>query len=254
MLFEIREKKIIELLEQQGSVTISYLSNYFDISKVTIRRHIDKLAEEITPIKRVRGGAIFNKAETSYESFEEKSKRFIEIKEKIGILAASLVKEKDTLILDSGSTNLYVSKSLSSLNSVTAITNDLEIALYMAKVPNIKTIFAGGEVRPFIFSCYGPLTENYFDNLIVEKLFLGAESIDLKRGITNAQINEANLKQKMISCAKEVIMVADSSKFDKSSLAFVADFSKINVVVSDDKIPKNYINFFKEKGIKLYVV
>ena len=78
--------------------------------------------------------------------------------------------------------------------------------------------------------------------------------MDLKRGITNAQINEANLKQKMIACAKEVIMVADSSKFDKSSLAFVADFSKINAVVSDDKIPKNYINFFKEKGVKLYMV
>jgi len=254
MLFEIREKKIIELLEQQGSVTVSYLSDYFDISKVTIRRHIDKLAKEITPIKRVRGGAIFNKAETSYESFEVKSKRFVEIKKKIGNMAASLVNENDTLILDSGSTNLYVGDSLSLVKRITIITNDLEIALHVAKFPNIKTIFAGGEVRPLIFSCYGPLTENYFDNLVVDKLFLGAESIDTKRGITNAQINEAKLKQKMISCAKEIIMVADSSKFNKSSLALVADFSKINVVVSDGKIPKNYINFFKENGIKLYLV
>ncbi|MBM3709485.1 MAG: DeoR/GlpR transcriptional regulator [Actinobacteria bacterium] len=169
-------------------------------------------------------------------------------------MVASLVKENDTLILDSGSTNLGVGKALSSLNKITVLTNDLEIALHTAKFPSIKTIFAGGEVRPLIFSCYGPLTENYFNNLVVEKLFLGAESIDFKRGITNAQINEANLKQKMIECAKEIIVVADSSKFDKSSLAFVCDFSKINAVVSDSKIPKPYINFFKEKGIKLYLV
>jgi len=254
MLVEVREKKIIEMLDQQGSVTISNLSNILGVSKVTIRRDIDKLAKEITPIQRVRGGAIFNRTETSYESFEEKSKRFAEVKRRIGNMAASLVNEGDTVILDSGSTNFYVGESLLSLKNITIITNDLEIALCVANSPRVKAIFAGGEIRPLIFSCYGPLTENYFNHLVVDKLFLGVESVDVKKGITNAQINEAKLKQKMISSAKEVIMIADSSKFDKSSLAVVCDFSKINIVVSDKKIPKKYINFFKQKGIKLYLV
>jgi len=254
MLFEIREKKIIDFLEQQGSVTVTYLSNYFGVSKVTIRRHIDKLANEISPIKRVRGGAIFNKIGTSYESFEEKFKKLTEVKRKIGNMAASFVKEGDTVILDSGSTNWYVGESLSSVKGITIIANDLKIALLVAKFSNVKVIFAGGEIRPLIYSSYGPLAEDYFDNLVVDKLFLGVEAADIKRGITNAQINEARLKQKMLSCAKEVIMVADGSKFDKSSLALVTDFSKINVVVSDRKIPKKYIKFFKDNGIKLYSV
>ncbi len=250
MLFELREKKIIELLEQEGSVTVSFLSDYFDISKVTIRRHIDKIAE-VMPIQRVRGGAIFNKVETSYEPLEIKSKRFIETKEKIGNRAAALIKEGDTIILDSGSTNQYIGGCLGSFNKITIITNDLEIARITAKFSHLKTIFAGGEIRPLVFSCYGPLTESFFDNLIADKLFLGVASIDMDLGITNSQINEAILKQRMINCSKEIIAIADSSKFNKSALALVSDFSKIHAVISDKKIPKKYIGFFKEKGIRL---
>ncbi len=254
MLFDIREKKIIELLEQQGSVTVSFLSEYFDISRVTIRRHIDKIAKEITPIQRVRGGVILNKVETSYEPLEIKSKRFIETKEKIGNMAASLIKEGDTIILDSGSTNQFIGGCLGSFKEITIITNDLEIARLVAKFPHLKTIFAGGEIRPYLFSCYGPLTENFFDNLVADKLFLGVAAIDIDKGITNTELNEAKLKQKMINSSKEIIVMADSSKFNKSSLALVTDFSNVDVVISDKMIPENYINFFTEKEIRMILV
>jgi DeoR/GlpR family transcriptional regulator of sugar metabolism len=254
MLFDIREKKIIELLEQQGSVTVSFLAEYFGISKVTIRRHIDKIAKDIKTIQRVRGGAISNKIEPTYEPLEIKAKKFIKIKEKIGNMATSLIKEGDTIILDSGSTNQYIAGGLGSFKEITIITNDLEIALIVARFAHLKTIFAGGEIRPYLFSSYGPLTENFFDSLVVDKLFLGVAAIDLDMGITNTEINEATLKQKMINSSKEIIVMADSSKFNKSSLALVTDFSNIDIVISDKKIPKKYINFFKEKDVRLILV
>ncbi len=254
MLFEDRQKKIIELLERQGSVKVSDLAGDLGISKVTVRRHLDILSKQM-PIVRVRGGALSNKKGTSYEAdYNVKSGKYLEIKQRIGSLAASLVSGGETLIIDAGSTTWHVASSLIGKSNLTIVTNDLKIALLLANTSDINVYLIGGKIRPYIFSSFGHSSEEYLKSFSVNKLFLGADSVDVKKGITNANAEESHLKQEMIHSAKEVILVTDSSKFNKVSFAKVSDFSVIDCVISDKKVPKKYKDLFVEKGIKLNLV
>jgi len=254
MLFEDRQRKIIEILERQGSVKVSDLAKYFNVSRVTIRRHLDLLSEQM-PVIRVRGGALSNKKGTSYEpDYDAKTEKYLEIKQKIGRLAASLVSSGETLIIDSGTTTWHVASSLMGKGNLTVVTNDLKISLLLASTSDISVYIVGGEIRPYIFSSFGISAEEYMKNFNVNKLFLATDSIDIEKGITNANITESYLKQEMIRSAREVILVADSSKFDKVSFANVADFSVIDRIISDKKVPKKYRDLLLEKGIKLNLV
>lgn len=251
MLFEDRQKKIIELLERQGSVKVSDLARNLGISKVTVRRHLDMLSKQM-PIVRVRGGALYNKEGTSYEpDYNAKTEKYLEIKQKIGSFAASLISSGETLIIDAGSTTWHVASSLIGKGSLTVVTNDLKIALLLANTSDIDVYLIGGKIRPYLFSSFGHSAEGYLKNFNVNKLFLGADSVDVEKGITNANAEESNLKQEMIRSAEDVILVADSSKFNKVSFAKVSDFSAVDYVISDKKLPKEYKNLFKEKGIRL---
>lgn len=254
MLFEDRQKRIIELLERQGSVKVSSLAEYLGVSKVTVRRHLDILSRQI-PIVRVRGGALSNKEGTSYEpNYNKKSGKYLEIKQKIGSLAASLVSSGETILIDAGSTTWHVASSLIGKSNLTIITNDLKIALLLANSSDIGVYLAGGKIRPYLFSSLGHSAEEYIKNFNASKLFLGADSVDIKKGITNASAAESYLKKEMIRSSKEVILVTDSSKFNKVSFAQVSDFSVIDHIISDKKMPEKYKSFFKKKKIKLSLV
>lgn len=254
MLFEDRQRKIIELLERQGSVKVDSLANYLGVSKVTVRKHLDLLSKQI-PITRVRGGAISSTRGTSYEPiYDEKSTQNLEIKKRIGSFAASLVQSGETLMLDSGSTTWHVAFSLLGRSGLTVVTSDIKIALLLADSSKIEVYLAGGKVRPHLFSIIGRSAEEFIKGFNVDKLFLGADAIDIERGITNANAEEAYLKQEMIRSANEVIVVTDSSKFNKVSLAHVCDFSQINHVITDKNIPKEYKGILNEKNIKLSLV
>jgi len=254
MLFEARQRKIIELLERLGSVKVSNLARDLGISRVTVRRHLDILSKQM-PIIRVRGGALSNKEGTSYEpGYDAKSEKYLEIKQKIGSLAASLVNSGETLMIDAGSTTWQVASSLIGKSKLSVVTNDIKIALLLANTSDINVYLIGGKIRPYLFSSLGSSAEEYIKGFNVNKLFLGADSVDIEKGITNANAEESNLKQEMICSAEEVILVADSSKFDKVSFAKVSDFSKIDYVISDKKLPKKYKDLFVEKGIRLSLV
>jgi len=254
MLFEERQIKIREILEQQRSIRISELTKYLGISKVTARKHLKILSESI-PITLVRGGAIVKKEGTSYEpNYSTKSIKNVEIKEKIGILAASLVCDGETLLLDSGSTTWHVANNLKGKIDITVITNDIKISMLLANTSGINTYFIGGKIRPFIFSSFGSIAEEFLKNFNVNKLFLGADAIDIEKDITNANAEEAKLKREMIRSTQEVILVTDNTKFNKVSLARTTDFSAIDCIITDKSMPKEYEKIFYESKVKLIYV
>ena len=254
MLFEDRQRKIVKLLEHQGSVRVDPLSKYLGVSKVTVRKHLDILSKEI-PMTRVRGGAISTAKGTSYEPvYGQKFTKNLEIKKKIGALAASLVQNGETLMLDSGSTTWHVAFSLLGRGSLTVVTSDINIAFLLADSDSIEVYLTGGKVRPYLFSIIGRSAEKFVKNFNIDKLFLGVDSIDIEKGITNANVEEAYLKKEMIHSANAVIVVTDSSKFNKVSLADVSDFSNIHHVITDENIPEEYKELFKEREIKLSIV
>ncbi len=248
-----RRAKIIALIEQIGVVKVSNLSSKFGVSDVTIRNDLLQL-EKKNILIRAHGGAMkYQRVGVDYE-LDIKSKKYIIEKQKIGKKAAELIKDGDTIILDSGTTTLQIAKNLSHLNDLTVITNSLNIAGQLVNLTNVNVIIPGGMLRRKSLSLIGSMAENSIKNYYCDKVFLGVDGIDTKYGISTPNSEEAHLNNIMINISREVIVVTDSSKFSKKSFAFIAPLSKINTIITDNNIPEDEKLNLEQSEIKLLIV
>jgi len=168
-----RQKIILELLRKNSRITVNELSEHFGVSAVTIRRDMTSLAKA-GKILRTYGGAVSSE-KVAYEfSFKEKLNKNIKEKERIGNLAASLIKEGEVILMDTGTTTFQMACSLSSRKNITVVTNSLSIVSTLSGNPDIKIILLGGELQPEGFYLFGPMTEKELQNIYVDKSFMGA--------------------------------------------------------------------------------
>jgi len=248
-----RRKKILNMLEKNGQVFVHELSEEFDVSEVTIRNDLE-LFESKKLLIRSRGGAM--KYENSVGmDFQLSDKDKINYAEKIriGKKAAALVNPGETIILDSGTTTMEIAKNLSTDEAINVITNAFNIANQLINSPNINIIVPGGTLRKNSHSLVGPLAEKSIRNFYVDKVFLGVDGFDTSQGAFTPNIEEASLNQIMIEISKEVILVADSSKFKRRSLAFICPVNKIDIVVTDEHISREDQNRLADLGVKVII-
>jgi DeoR family transcriptional regulator, aga operon transcriptional repressor len=249
-----RRMKILKKLSVNDQVFVNELSKEFSVSEVTIRNDLEQL-ESKNLLIRARGGAMSATQVVSQDlQLGEKHKLNLAEKVKIGKAAAKLIKESDTLIMDSGTTTLEIIRNIEpSLNNVTVITNALNIANQLVSMPNVNLIIPGGVLRKNSLSLIGPLAEKSFRNFFVDKVFLGVDGFDTMNGISTPNIEEASLNQIMIEVAREVIVVADSSKFLRKSLAFICKLDRIDTVITDSGISDEDKKRLEDAGIKVII-
>lgn len=248
-----RRAKIIDLIEQIGVVKVSNLSPKFGVSEVTIRNDLVQL-EKKNILIRAHGGAMkYQRVGIDFE-LDIKSQKHLGEKQKIGKKAAQLIKDGDTIILDSGTTTLQIAKNLSHLNDLTVITNSLNIAGQLVNLTNVNVIMPGGMLRRKSLSLIGSMAENSIKNYYCDKVFLGVDGIDTDYGISTPNSEEAHLNNIMINISREVIVVTDSSKFSKKSFAFIAPLSKINTIITDNNILDEEKLNLEQSEITLLVV
>ncbi len=232
-----RRAKILEMLENRGQVRIPELSKIFNVSEVTIRNDLEQL-EQKNLLIRTRGGALkIQRVGVDY-NLSLKSKKRRSEKERIGVKAAQLVKDGETIIMDSGTTTAEVAKNLGEFKELTVITNALNIAGLLVEFPEIKVIMPGGTLRRNSLSLIGAIAEESIQNYYCDKVFLGVDGIDSVYGISTPNAEEAHLNKLMIKNAKEVIVVTDSSKFGKRSFVLIAGIEEVDTIVTDKEIPE----------------
>ena len=203
---------------------------------------------------RARGGAINTENHVGIDQrIAEKNKLHASEKAKIGKLAASLINEGDTIIIDSGTTTAEIVKHLDRVKQLNVITNALNIANLLIARTTINVIIPGGYLRQNAMSLVGPLAEKNLRNFFVDKVFLSTDGFDTKHGIFTPNIDEAHLNGIMIEIAKEVILVTDSSKFKRKSLAFICGLDKIKKVVTDKEIDADDRKRLEEAGIEVLI-
>jgi len=247
-----RRAKIIEMLENDGQVTVPRLSKLFNVSAVTIWNVLDQL-ESKEMLVRSRGGALrINRVGIDYQ-LDVKSKKHTKEKQLIGIKAAELINEEDTIILDSGTTTLEVAKNLSNFQDLTVITNALNIAGHLVNFPNVKLIIPGGSLRKNSLSLIGAAAEEGFKHYYCDKLFLGVDGIDSTNGISTPNVEECHINQVMIKLAKEIIVVTDSSKFFRRSFALISPIDKIHTVITDSNIPDDEHQKLVNRGLRVII-
>lgn len=247
-----RRIKILETLKANGQVNVKELSEALDVTGVTIRNDLAQLEKKKVLI-RARGGAIKidqNQLDEDYP-LSDKQKKQLDEKKEIGKKAAALIENGNTIIIDSGSTTHQLAKNLESFEDLTVITNALNIATLLAEYKNINVIVPGGILKKNSLSLVGIMAEKGFKDFFCDKVFLGVDGFDLDFGISTPSPEEAHLNQIMIEISKEVIVVTDSSKFDRRGFAFIASVNKITTVVTDKGIRPEHKSKLEKLGIKV---
>ncbi len=250
-----RRMAILAHLEQMGQVNVSELSKSLGVSAVTIRNDLVQL-EKKGMLLRARGGAV--KVLQSYVGLDyplsDKQKKHLAEKQEIGKAAAALIEEGNTIILDSGSTTFELAKNLERFERVTVITNAVNIAKYLSKHKNINVIVPGGILRRNSMSLVGMLAEKGFKDYFCDLLFIGVDGFDINYGISTPNNEEAQLNRMMIDISRRVVVIADSSKFQRRAFAFIAGIEKIHTVITDHGISMLNRNKLQSMGIEVIVV
>lgn len=244
-----RRLEILEKISKNSLVKVNDLVEKYKVSAVTIRKDLTYLEKKNQLIK-VRGGAIANKdlKEVYVPSITEKTTVRQTEKKSIGLAAAALIKENDTIIIDSGTTTLEIVRNLQAFKNLTIITNALNIAVELCEYNKFNIIMPGGNLIQSTLSLGGFMAEASLKQFYCDKLFMGVDSFSIDRGLSTPVAEEARINQIMISIAKEVIAVCDSSKFNKRGFAFIASVAEVDTIITDAGIPEDIHKTLLEMG------
>ncbi len=242
---------LLDLLTVAGSGNVEELADHLDVSHATIRRDLHVLAQA-GHVLRTHGGAVLPYASAAFEPLHQE-KRSLQARAKVAIarLAARVVNDGDVVVLDSGSTTLALAAELRTKRALTVITSDLKIALEFATTGAHEVIVTGGRVRAQLFSLIGPMAETGLKQLHGDHAFLGADAIDLERGVTNANVDEAAVKRRALASCRRATLLADHSKFDRVSLAHVCPLDAFDAIVTDDGIDQACYDRYQRAGVTM---
>jgi len=255
LLTEQRRRNLLDLVDQNGQVTVADLVKRFSISAVTVRSDLDALAS-IGAIVRSHGGAVRRlEATQDYPLRTKETLHHIE-KVRIGKAAAELVRAGETIILDSGSTTAEIARHLKKLKlpSLTVITNALNIAAELADHAGVSLMMIGGLLRPISCSFVGPQAEAMMNDFHADRLFLAVDGFDLENGPSTPDVLEAQLNNVMIRSAKEVNVVADFSKLGRRSVSKIGPFDRIRRLITDKRAAPEFTDGLRKKGIEVIEV
>ena len=250
MLIDERRQHVLNLVQRDGRVVISELSDALGISRITIRKDLDYL-ESKGLLRRTHGGALSTQNSALLDpSLGEKEQKHIKEKQRIAVAAASLVQEGLCVILDSGTTTTAIARELRRFSRLTVITNAVNIATDLAGT-EIEVILTGGTLRKNSFSLVGPLAEDTLSDIHADILFLGVDGFDTKIGLTTPNVLESRVNRAMVNASKRIVAVCDSSKFGRCSLARIVPPSAIHTVITDDQLSSEEMESLTSIGIEV---
>jgi DeoR/GlpR family transcriptional regulator of sugar metabolism len=252
MLASERRARIGTLAARQGVVRTEELSSLFGVSHVTIRNDLDLLAKQGVLI-RDRGGAVVNTNTALTTAFNQRAELNLDEKRRISQAAARMVNPGDTVILDAGTTLMELAKLVMDVSPLTVVTNALNIAMQLGSSRQAHIVLIGGSLNRDTLSIIGPMASEHLLNLRVQKAFIGTHGVDAD-GLTDSSIEVAQVKRAMIQAAREIILLADSSKWRQVGFAKVVQLSAVTTIISDDKLPEEARAVIQRLGIELILV
>lgn len=250
---EERQEEIINLLKTKSKLTIPELCEYFNLSAATVRNDIRKLASQ-GRLRRTHGGIIPAGKVTFEPTSEYKKTVNIRKKTKIAQRAAELVKDGDTVILDTGTTTMELAKHLSQRKNLTIIVNDISIALLLEQITDANIILLSGFLRRGLHSTVGPWASHTLGTLNADIAFLSTNSFSLSKGFMTPDIQQAEVKKAYIQCAAQSVVLFDSSKIETLSFVIFATLEDINALITDSDINASVKSALNEYSNRLDII
>ena len=255
LLIEERRRRICELLRAEGRVMVDALATRFGTSQVTIRADLSAL-ESAGALTRTHGGAVRVEEPDADEPLGVKQLQHHAEKVRIAQEAVSLIRDGETIILDSGTTTAEIARALrkTDFKSINVITNALNVAALLMDVPEVRLIVPGGILRRESNSLSGPMAEAALENLQADRLYLGADGLHADIGVMTPHLQEAELNAKMIRISQQVVVVADSSKLIRRNVSLIAKIEQIHMLITDGAAPAEAVEALRQRGVEVRLV
>jgi len=249
---EKRQKEILDYILAEHFTEVKKIADKFKVSEMTVRRDLAKL-EKSGLIRLVFGGRVEKTSDQKEPIYKLRMYENIKEKEKIALIADKLIKDMELIFLDVGSTCLYLAKIIFN-RDITIVTSWIPNMIELSKGDKCKIINTGGEIDKRELNSINSICYEVISNFNFDKVLIGVGGIT-EEGITDYRMSTIDIKNKVMQNAKEVIILADHSKFGKIAPIKISSFQKLNVstVITSDitKIDVNILNEIKKYGIKI---
>ena len=253
MLAEKRRLEIVEFIDESGSSTVHELSQKFNVTLMTINRDLRKLERE-GKLKAVRGGAIAKSKRLTETMLSQRINFNLEAKQSIAEKAIKYIKSGDSILLDSSTTSIILARKLRNLDidNLNIITNSTEILSELIPYEKFNVLSTGGTLLRKFHCLVGPLAELAVSQLRASKFFFSAGGVSINGELTDTDIQEVNLKKKMIEVSNEKIFMVESYKFNKTGLYKIIDIKEVDILISDGaKSGSPFVEEIRNKGVKI---
>ena len=246
-----RIKQMLHYLWQHRHLSTQQAMELFGYAEATVRRDFQYIASQYPGMIRGHGSLDFDDSMDDKEYvFDVKRTLQAEAKKEIAALARTMIKDGDCFFLDSGSTCLELAKCLANAR-VKVICNDNKIANELGCFPHVESYIIGGLIRPGYFSVGESLALEMINAFSVERAFISCDALSLATGITNATMFEVGVKTRIIQRARDVVLMADHSKFDAVEPHAVATLSCIKTIISDSALADDIVQRYTHAGCHL---
>ncbi|MGE0282170.1 MAG: DeoR/GlpR family DNA-binding transcription regulator [Rhizobiaceae bacterium] len=226
-----RHNEIIQMAKEHGRVLVDDLAVHFNVTPQTIRKDLNDLCDQRL-LTRIHGGALFP---SGIENLEYEARRKIAADEKdaIGAEAAKLIPDGASLFINIGTTTEAVSKALLDHKGLMVITNNINVANRMRVYPAIEVVIAGGVVRGSDGGIVGEAAVDFIKQFKVDYAVVGASAIDHDGALLDFDFREVKVAQAIVANARHVILVSDSTKFERTAPVRIGHLSQVNTFITD---------------------
>ena len=251
MLAVTRKSRIRDKILEKKSVTVSELSQEFSVTEETIRRDLKALEDEGF-LTRTYGGAFIQDGVENEVTMELRDTIYVDSKEAIARTALGLIHNGDTIFLDSSTTAYCIAKVIADMN-LTVLTNSLMIIDLLSKHESIRLISIGGQYSQRARAFVGRGASRSLNDYYVDKTFMSCRSLSMEHGITDSNEDLAVVRQKLLERSNSVYVIADFSKFDKTSFISICPFTALTGVITDKALSPEWLNYLEENHVKAYL-
>ena len=244
-----RNRLILDLLAEEGALSVSRLSEKLSVSTVTVRADLKNL-EELGYLERTRGGA----APSFHASILERLRDHPAEKNRIARAAAALVRDGDRIMIEAGTTTALVVRHLAGKRDVHIVTNSALVLTYARSNPSLSVTVTGGDYRRLTESVVGPLALSAIDRHNVRLAFVGTDGLSLERGMTTHLVEGAEIVKAMVARAESSVLLADSSKYGRAGFVSVLPLSGVARVIMDEGLTAAAAAELRAASIELLLV
>lgn len=244
-----RRQRIVDKIKQDKKVYVSELSQLFKVTEETVRRDLEKLEGE-NILRRSYGGAILSEQTGEDLSFLKRSTINSAGKEYIADKAQSLINDGDTIMVDSSTTCLSLLHRLKGRQNITIITNSIRLA-YDFSASNFRIISTGGTLRSNSMALTGTGAIKALMGYYADVVLISCKGLDRVHGVTESNEEESAVKQVMLQQSRKALLLADSSKFDKTAFVKTCELRDIDTIVTDKEPADNWGDNLAQQQVKL---